>query len=354
MDEQKGGGTLNLSKKKLKKERKNNKDLINICEKFKIMGWRKSFIEKYRRENIDVVFEGEVDKYWLKCAIDKAYIENENTSTSFQDLLYNIGLKKSVVNYLWNVVIEPIYDTCYSKEQLFHIAIEHVFGETKPLFGNKPYYLNLTKENEWYDHKESNGFMMNYNGFAGIESIIRDLDYKRRDESQSSNDKFYLFHCTAWRHAKSIISGGVKFFRGRECLDFGIDPGFYMTKDIQVALEWGEKKKGDWSNEIAILIFELSHNKLSNYKVKVFENANKEWKNLVRSSRKCQDEKNILDSFDFVYGPMCKNPMDVSNDCEMPVPFQNRFQLVSKNRESDALLNKNYIGCIWKKNNKFN
>ncbi len=191
---------------------------------------------------------------------------------------------------------------------------------------------------------------INYDESVEIQQIIHDLNLKRNIVS-SSSDSFYLFHCTCWKHAKSIIESGVKIFRGRECLDFGIYPGFYMTKDIDTALEWGEKRRNDWCHESAIVIFELSQSQLKNLKVKVFENANRDWKHLVKHSRKCNDEKNSLDTFDFIYGPICKNPKNVAENDMTPLPFHNRFQFVAKSRESETLLDEHFIGCIWKKNN---
>ncbi len=349
--EQVGNGTLRTNKTNLKKQRKYKQNLVDICNKFEKLGWRKSFIKKFRSEHVDFDFEGELDEYWMQCAVDKAYSENINTH-SFTDLLCNIGLKKSVAKYIWNIIIEPVYDTCYTEEQLFDIAIEHVFGKTKPLFGNTSYYLNLPTENEWYYHKKTKGFAINYNESVEIKDIIRTLDQKRNNAPQnlSERDKFYLFHCTSWRAAKSIIKNGVNLDHGRQCLDFGIKRGFYMSKDIMIAQKWGEKKKGGWGNEIAIIIFELTYSQMTNYKVKMFENANKDWIHLVKRSRKCKDEKNILDTFDFVYGPICKNPKDVAKKGVNPVPFDNRFQFVAKSRESETLLENNYIGCIWKRN----
>lgn len=163
----------------------------------------------------------------------------------------------------------------------------------------------------------------------------------------AEKDSFLVYHCTSWCYAKNIIEYEVDYTKGRRCLDFGVRPGFYTTKDIKMAHGWGIKNYKRWKNEIAILIFEVSKSMLRDYNVKEFSSTSPEWKKMVKESRMCETKKNLLDEFDFVVGPVCKNPHDVVQKNAQPVAHRDLYQFVSKSDKADAFLTEHFVGCIW-------
>lgn len=139
-----------------------------------------------------------------------------------------------------------------------------------------------------------------------------------------------------------ILKNGPDHTRGRRCLDFGVRPGFYTTPDVDMAMDWGTKKRGWWRGQAAVLVFALNP---SGLKHKHVWEAN-EWTTMVRSSRMCRVRKNALDDFDVVEGPVCRNPGSVTRESQIaPMPHPGMYQVTSKSDEGDHSFR--CLGCIW-------
>lgn len=321
-----------------------NVELESICERLLQMGFKKTFISAYRKERLYSDFQEELDEYWIKCLMMQQY-NHKTKEESLERIIYDIGLKKKVAANLWKKVIQPIFDTCYNEEQLFDIAIEHLLNDSISEYSNNSYYFDLPEHNKWFYNPDIHeGFMINYDDRVSISEIISSLE--KIDSVKQKND-FYLFHCTNWNSANNIINSGVDHRKGRMCLDFGIRSGFYLTKDIIMAKAWGNKRKDDWKNKIAIVIFRMNPKKIMSLRFKNFRNADDEWERLVNSSRQCKEKKNELDSFDFVRGPICKNPRLIVKENAKPIASNTLFQYASKTDKADESLQENFVGCIW-------
>jgi len=329
---------------------KKNDDLETICNRMTEIGIRKSIVDQYRKENPDADLSGELDEYWIELFLGMLYWEKQENASSFENLLYDVGFKRRIAKRLWKDIVEPVFNTCYTYEQLFDIVLEYLWGKTTPLFENKPYFIDLPQENAWHYDMEMKCLMLNYDRTIEIQDVVKLLNNHQNKNQVANENAFYLFHGTSWKSAVSILQEGISHSVGRRCLDFGNGSGFYMTKSLNMALDWGKKRQKAWGNEVAIIILRLHNDDLKGFKKKTFSHPTTEWETLVKSSRQCKTIRNALDFFDFVYGPVCSNPKDVSKSNAKPLAFPNMFQLVSKSERGDILIRENLLGCIWLKN----
>ena len=115
-------------------------------------------------------------------------------------------------------------------------------------------------------------------------------------------------------------------------------------------MTWAKNKNNMWNNESAIVVFRFAnYNAMKKNKSnKYFMDASNEWETVTTLSRKCQD--NILDDYDFIYGPMVANPYRVENHNEVAKPHNDiKWQFASKTYASDNILKKSIYGVIWLK-----
>jgi hypothetical protein len=364
MEEQEGSGrsltSIPITGKRKRIPKDNQKIVKEVCDKFKELGWRHKFIDDYFRNFRDDVEFGSIQEtieYEVKSYAGVFYVNAKTKNhDKFEELLYNVGFKRSTVKRLCKV-FEPLYDSSYTEEQLFDILIDYLLGKVDPITDkNTKYYISPTKVNEWfYDKKKGNGYVINYDKSMEMEPVIEDLKKIIAENNNHSEEEHTLFfHCTAWRHMTNIIKNGVNFMKGRWCLDFGKQPGFYVTKDIDMALDYVQKKWKSFNHEVGIVVFNVPTKELANYNLKMFPKANNEWVTLVQDSRQCKKDtdENELDLFDFVYGPVCLNPRSVIENNAKPVAYKNFFQLVSKNKNADILFRRSFVGSIWFRKSK--
>lgn len=157
------------------------------------------------------------------------------------------------------------------------------------------------------------------------------------------NNKKYLYHATAWSYALDILENGIDHTRGRPCLDFGAKNAFYMTPQLDIALEYCQASSRRWMNECCILVFEIESMHLFD---KVYRDTTSDWKNNVKLSRKSIE--NEFDKYNTVYGPMLYNVNSVLNGSEEPRPHkQIKYQVVSKSTESDDMFDKCLYGIVF-------
>jgi hypothetical protein len=141
------------------------------------------------------------------------------------------------------------------------------------------------------------------------------------------------------------------------CLDFGHEPGFYMSNEIYHCLEWGQKNARRWQNETGIVIFALPKKFPKSYKYKELEDV--EWRNVCTLSRICDEDHfskiDYIEKYDFLYGQMVGNINELNilkseNKIQKYIakPHNNpKFQLVSKTNDADEYLTGKIIACCY-------
>jgi hypothetical protein len=345
------------SGKKLASSKITSKPLTQIQKLGKLYHLRKSFLKKHQKDlpNFHHRITSEVFE-----DLSKQWFEDTPSTLSLQHRMYKVGFKRKYSILMSKYANELLaYDSSYTTSQIFDIIIQYTIGNYKPL--TRPsanFFLNNKQINEFSiilndDKKDFLMYNFSSNDSHTISSCIKLYETKKK----SGYKLFY--HCSNWSSAKSIIDLGINHQFGRMCLDFGILRSFYMTPDINTAVQWGLKQKYFWSNEICIIIVQIPDHYLDNnntinsnnniFKIRSFKKADSDWVKYVTSSRQCMTKKNDLDTYDFVYGPMCSNP-EVKNNLDIPKTHRGKdikFQLASKKDSSDAFMTDNILGLIW-------
>ena len=165
---------------------------------------------------------------------------------------------------------------------------------------------------------------------------------------QPIKEHTYFYHTTSWRTAISIMKYGIEHYSGRENLDFGTTPGFYLAENLHIALKWGNRNYNTYSNEIATLIFSIPNN------TRVLHLTGDDWIHVTRMSKRCDDydcrDDKLMKTIhrsDLVYGNILGNPSQVRFKDVKPAPLGNMNQLVSKTDNGDEILHKCLVGCFF-------
>ena len=224
----------------------------------------------------------------------------------------------------------------YSTWHLVQIIIEYANGVFDQISTNIFLY-NPTIVNEWFRNENQ---VLCYNA-AREEDVFKAT---RSLNLESSKQLFY--HATNWQNTAGILEYGPDHTTGRLCMDFGNRRSFYVTPDINTAIEW--TTRDIFKFEGAIVVFALNMTGLKNKRM--FPSPNDQWKKLVKDSRMCRYKRNELD---FIYGPMLKNTKNIrdpkeQSEAHSPV----RWQLASKKEESDEVLKSAMVGAIFIKKKK--
>ena len=319
-------------------------------------GWKRKFVENGFEGTIDKIFtidgeQYETDEYYCRQYVTIWFSATKETD-SFHKRLSSCGMSKFFIDRLYPVM-EPLIDTCYSDEDLFDMLIDYTLGEghLAPLkLATSRYLLEDVPHDIWVK-RHGWGLVCNVSNKRFVQKCVDNLP-----RSNVASDFTMFYHCTNWQHGISILNVGPKAYEGRKCLDFGISPSFYVTPELRIAVEWAERNKARWSSEVVILAFRVSNKILEgrskHFRVKVFQEADNEWKAMVKSSRMCKDAKNELDDFNFIYGPIVKNVKGIKIHGEEPVAM-NGSQMAVKKEKGEEYLSKNCMGALWLNKHEF-
>jgi hypothetical protein len=372
-----GGG---LSRKKPSKKyaqlfSREVEDLKSILRRHHI---RESEIEKYDRLIVDdLSFEYNTGIFVVM------QLKNRAAGIGFQDnisnTLYAIGFTKTISDHVGGILTESFGESCYTERQLVEIGIEYIFGlvyNNIAADGVMHYFEppGSGRENDmWfkiedYGRAKSTYYICNsslkisYGRRAGVskemvyknmEKNIKKLLVELGDLGNSSENKL-LYHTTTWGGSLSIMHK-IRHSVGRECLDFGLLPGFYMGTRLKDTIEWGAKiaNMNRNNDEMATILFLLPREYPDNIQYKKIDGE--EWENIVRMSRKCQktieyQELSELEDIDFIYGDIACNPHGIVKNNEVPQKCKdNKKQLVSKSETADKFLQTKIAGILFHK-----
>ena len=136
---------------------------------------------------------------------------------------------------------------------------------------------------------------------------------------------------------------------GRACRDFGVKPGFYMSTTIEDCIEWCVNNSDRWSNETAILVFQIPNPLPTDIRIKYIEGE--EWTAITKESRECKQEiveLKALRGYDLLYGNMVRNTYNVRKGINTPKPHRPpKKQLVGKTDKADEFLHRCLVGCVY-------
>lgn len=273
-------------------------------------------------------------------------IMNEKKIESIDYYLFKIGLKRTVIQKLLPL-LEPLLELPVSMSQIVEMALFYLLGLYKSESKSDSKFLLLDNEvNKWITVKNTK--IYNYTNICSLDNISEIQNIIQENVVQHTNNNYQIYyHTTNWRSYPHIIRK-INCNYGRNCLDFGRLPSFYLNSELKNAIQWGSKTKGLNEEETCIIIFRIPNSFLEYSKdtpVKIFNKADKEWKQLTKKSRLCIE--NELDDYYLIKGPMVANPMEIEKGI-MPVPHKpEKIQIAVKDSRLCNQLNNYIIGTVF-------
>lgn len=310
-------------------------------------GWSPIFLKYFLKRFDDNMLNGYNIRSFIEYLV-KEYVRRRidfrNESLTLFHIYTTIGLLPSKATHISKVCSKLWEDDApYTNEQVVEIGIEYLIGNYKPLTSPTTKYLFFPDViDTWFDVKIDRQIYSCIN----IPQRCKDtITLKISHPSHNPETHSLHFHTTSWASSTNIMYE-LNHSKGRACLDFGVNPGFYISQTIETALEWGKKNDKLYGHEIAILVFSLPKDLPQ---IKKLEG--KLWKNVTKQSRICAQELNELKeiaSYDLLFGNMVANPKQVKNKGAEPVTHNPpKTQLVSKRNKGDIFLQDHLFGCIY-------
>jgi hypothetical protein len=323
----------------------------SLKEKMHTLGWNKSFIAKNLSGLDDEMIDNAHESHIIS-GFSSAWLKRygHGPSNSISSTLQKVGIHKKLASHV-EYVLSPLIGTSYSYVHLFTIAIEYIQGIYAPLTAtNTLFYINEHVTLTWFKlmtNKNKVICAMNipHKCSVKIEKLVHNITQKITHTEPIKST--YYFHATSWKWFNSICNK-IYNGRGHGCLDFGIMPGFYLSKKVSDCLEWGEKKSRLFSDEIAIFVFSIPDILPSTLKFKALRGE--EWSRITSLSRRCAtpySEIDDIEDYDFMYGDMVSNPADVMNGYPPRTHNPPKKQLVSKSTNADTYLQSRIVGCYF-------
>ncbi len=227
-----------------------------------------------------------------------------------------------MIKVLNDIATNEVYT--YTNSQIFDICISYARNPYQEHTKKKRFLIETIPENEWTKVNDQVVYnttieqIMNVN-LINLINLIKDIDKNVVITNAMSPNRKIMYHVTNWRGINSIIENGIDLGKARECLDFGQSKSFYLAENESVAIEYVKKRRNWYKQEMAIAVFSVPPiDSLPN--AKKFPGPNKEWKEFIKYSRQCNKSKtdNVIESLEFIYGPMCSNPEPVKNGSAIP------------------------------------
>ncbi len=302
-------------------------------------GWNKTHLKTAFHNLDDTLLTG-----WPEDLFQESYMkETTPVLNSLQASFLAAGVNPTRVRDVL-CVLGPLNNTRYTNKQLLDVGIEYLLGRYKPIAPpSAAHFLQPDTLNTWIPLEKKPimnvTYSCRYTAAQRFETQVRGLFPKEGGD--------VYFHTTNWGSALNILQF-INVAKSRMCLDFNYKPSFYVSESVQDAIDWGVKNKGLWSDEIAIILFQVPRDFHKDFEFKDLTMDAKEWEWVVSTFRDCGELPDALeydDTHDFVYGPMLSNPQTYNK----VGPLQHRppiMQLAAKTREATRFLYKCMKGAF--------
>ena len=152
-----------------------------------------------------------------------------------------------------------------------------------------------------------------------------------RDSVPQDEQNVVLYHGTDHNSAKKILMRGINLYTGRQKRDFSCGKGFYLTSQMEHALNWAKSTTA----RPAILIFIVSSERLNNASKLNLNEDEVKWREIVSCFRNAQQtakmRKSLSQSYELIEGPMATAKLnDTSGEWVFePKPSSNQTCLIS-------------------------
>lgn len=291
---------------------------------------------------------------------------------TFATVLRQIGVRPSIVSILERRIYTPLVNTCYSEPQLVDIAIEYLLRRRVPITKHDP-LATMTHPFSpdilcrWFAPPEE---IILESSFTPATLLFQNLPFRCSQYEERAvqaalaalpthnPDTHVLhYHTTSWGGCMSIIEKTINNREGRICLDFGLEPAFYLSQKIQDALGWGYLQ-GRTDDKVAILVFSLPK-VATDTPLRIKHLRGEEWTRVTGESRRCRrpyahpSERRYYElpeirGIDFLYGNMVANVADIHSHGADPIPHDPpKTQLASKTARGDIFLQQHLVGCLF-------
>jgi hypothetical protein len=324
-------------------------DTDRFLNKLIALGWRPEYIQTTFQNMNDKLIQGWPENLLIE-SIFKEIINQQGFQDSLDASFINIGLQEEIANQLSNILY-PLLESSYTNEQILDAGIEYLLGNYAPIsLTTTTYPIRPNRINSWFKHKNDISKEISiYN--IPINETTTDLEEAINIALRilpHNDSKQYYFHSTSWRSSFNIMKY-INRQRGRTCLDFGIYPGFYLSKTLTESIDWGLKNSIRWYKEVAIMIFAIPNIKPKYIKYKDLKGD--EWLQVTKEARECKQKENEINSirkYDLLYGDMVYNVNEVKEGISLPRPHNPpKKQLVGRSDKAEKFLYKCLVGCIY-------
>jgi len=159
----------------------------------------------------------------------------------------------------------------------------------------------------------------------------KDIHSKLDDFLSQSNGTTVLYHGTDHYSAVNILLEGIDLSAGKQNRDFSSRSGFYLTKNMDEAINWALCTTA----KPAILVFQLNQEDLDGAKKLDLSSDEERWREIAtsfRSGRRTATTRNIVSAYDLVEGPQATVRYDEAT-CELlweQKPSSNQVCLISE------------------------
>ena len=131
-----------------------------------------------------------------------------------------------------------------------------------------------------------------------------------RDSVPQDEQNVVLYYGTDHNSAKKILMRGINLYAGRLKRDFSSGKGFYLTSQMEHALNWAKRTTA----RPAILIFIVSSERLNNARKLNLNEDEVKWREIVSCFRNAQQtakmRKSLSQSYELIEGPMATATLD--------------------------------------------
>ena len=179
-----------------------------------------------------------------------------------------------------------------------------------PLAVKFPFRSNLT--NTWFqlpiitdEEEENNDDLCHFNIMNLVTKelhVSRDAHFTLGDFVSQGEENIVVFHGTDHQSAVDILFRGIQLCAGRKKRDFSSGSGFYLTEDLDEALNWAKST----TRKPAILVFQVDREYFDDAQRLNLNNNEERWREIVasfRSSKQTARTRKSLSSYDLIEGP---------------------------------------------------
>ena len=146
-------------------------------------------------------------------------------------------------------------------------------------------------------------------------NVLKDIHSKVDGFLSQKDGATVLYHGTDHLSAVNIFSRGIYLRAGRQNRDFSCGSGFYLTKDLNEAVNWALST----TKKPAILVFQVNRKDLDGAKRLDLNNDEDRWREIVTSfrlGRRTAKTRKSVSAYDLIEGPQATLRYDAAS-CEL-------------------------------------